>query len=611
MLLALVAAAGGYALFNWWKPIEVEFTRAAAPALPAIEVRAPVSTAYVNIPVNLARVARRAEAAFSERLRMGLDAPDPACARRPSAAECSGVKVDHGLALAGNAEASAGGGIVRVRLPFKFDVTQGADRASVESAVTFAWRVRNAGSAEVEISRVEDTAPDAAAGPHGRTIRALETRLRPLALSAQDELRVVLGELRVAAATEHAWKALSQPIDLGGKAWLKASPEVAGTGDLATIDNATVYRIPIAARLTLEAGERPAAGPRSLVTYGQVNTAGGAVLRVATPIGFGPAQAAIEAAFVRGGTLETRPDRFGPPVKVDVKKTRLYPSLRTLAVELEVAASRFEGQVYHGKAHLVGRPVLDAERHFVTLTDINLPPPPQREGTVGGSPATAPRLAADPFAGRLAAAFRIDIAQDAADTLPRANGMLQRRIDDRLTMAALLEKATPVSFEVARDGGWLLVDLAGALAFGYEGASTTTPVAGLPQRPVESAAQPVPRKTATPELAPAAVVGAAAAVAAGAIAGQAARPAAGGVAQSAATPAFIAPPAPATSAVAPAASAPAVPAPAASALSARPGAPRQTIARTQVPRTASAAKRSGNQVAATGRGNWVPFPTNN
>ena len=77
---------------------------------------------------------------------------------------------------------------------------------------------------------------DASTGSNARVARLVETRLRPLALSIQDELRAVMSALPVTAATETGWNALSQSIDLGGGNRLKAVPEVAGLGDLVTAE---------------------------------------------------------------------------------------------------------------------------------------------------------------------------------------------------------------------------------------------------------------------------------------------------------------------------------------------------------------------------------------
>ncbi len=611
MLLIGCGAAGGYALFGLLAPKEIEFTRPGAAALPGLDLRPAVSTAHVTLPVDLPKVARRAEAALTQRLAMGLDVADAACVKRPQAAECANARLDGNVSLAGRAETTASGGAVRVRLPLKVDTVQGADKSSFEMAVSFAFKVQAGGGLPVEVTRVDEPSVDGSAVSNVRAARLIETRLRPVALSIQDELRAVLGGLPVAAATEAGWKALSQSIDLGGGSWLKAVPEVAGLGDLAAADEGWALRIPIAARLSIETGERGGASAKRGVVHGQVNTAGGAVIRVATPIALAALQPALDGAFVKAGSLETRPDRFGPPVKVDVRKARIYPSLRQVGVELDIAASRFEGQTYLGKAHLLGRPVLDVENRVVSLADISLAPVPQRDASSPKFAASAPRLANDPFSAKLAAVFRIDVARDVEEALPRTNGMLQRRLDDKLSIAARLTGAAPISFELAKDGGWLLTDLTGTFSLNYEGQGAASAVAVAPERPAAAPVATGTRKVATPEIAAAAVTTAAAVTAT-----QAMKAASGGAGPALVTPGFGAPAFGASSQGAAAVAASATSAnspPDASTPGAVP--PKTTGAklatrRVLVPKTSTKSGAS-RQASVNGKANWVPFVTNN
>lgn len=605
LVLVGAGAAGGYALFGLMTPTEIEFTRPGPAALPSLEMRAAISTAHVTMPVDLQRVARRAEAALLQRLAMGLDTVDAACAKRPPATECAPSRIEGAVSLAGRAEAIALGGAVRVRLPLKVDATQGADKSSFEMSVSFAYKVQAGGGLPVEVVRIDEAAADPGAGSNGRTARLVETRLRPLGLSIQDELRAVMSALPVTAATERGWNALSQPIDLGGGNWLKAAPEVAGLGDLVTTAGGSSLRIPIAARLSIEGGERGSSPSRRGVVHGQVNTAGGAVIRVAAPVSLAALQPALDGAFVKVGSLETRPDRFGPPVKVDVRRVRIYPSLRQVGVELDIAASRFEGQTYLGKAHLLGRPVLDADKQVVTLADIGLAPTPQRDASTPKFASSAPRLANDPFTGKLAAVFRIDVARDAAEMLPRTNGMLQRRLDDKLSISSRLTAATPVSFDLSKDGGWLLTDLSGNLSLNYDGPGVVPEVANAPERPAETAAIASPRKVATPEFAAAAVTTAASTGGA-----HATKPASGGAGAVLAAPVSSASSASSTAVSRLAASTSASAEDAAPAEApVKASSAKSDTAKTPVPKTSQ--RRAGTrQASASGRSEWVPFPAN-
>ena len=605
LLLIGAGSVGCYALFGLMTPTEIEFTRPGPAALPTVELRPAVSTAHVTMAVDLPRVARRAETALTQRLAMGLDVADAACTKRSQPPECATARLDGNVSLAGRAEATASGGTVRVRLPLKIDAVQAADRPSFEMVLGFAFKVQAGGGLPVEVTRIDEPAADAVAGSNPRSVRLVETRLRPLALSIQDELRVVLGALPVAAATEKGWNALSQSIDLGSGNWLKAVPEVAGLGDLVTTDRGSALRIPIAARLSIETSERGASPARRGVVHGQVNTAGGAVIRVAAPIALTALQPAIDGVFVKAGALETRPDRLGPPVKVEVRRARIYPSLRQVGVELDIAASRFEGQTYLGKAHLLGRPVLDVESRMVTLTDISLAPMPQRDASTPKFAASAPRLANDPFTGKLASVFRIDVARDAADLLPRTNGMLQRRLDDKLSLSSRLTASEPVSFEFSKAGGWLLTDLSGTFSLQYEGPAVEVAVASAAERPAEAAVVAAGRKVATADIAAAAVTTAAAVAAS-----QTIKPASGGAGSAGGPAPAVAASSANSSSMATVVAAPADTSTPTTTAPARAAGVKHGSAKALVPKTST--KAAGTKQASAGsRASWVPFPTNN
>lgn len=591
VLLLGAGALGLYAARGWLSPAEIEFTRAAPPAPSAIEFRPQVSTVQVALPVDLARIARRTEAALNQRLAIGLDAADPACARRPAPAECA-LKLDNAVSLGGPVEAGLNGSAIRVRVPLKIEVAQGPERTSIDTAMSFLLRVSSSNG--LEVFRTDEPSADTA-GANQRIVRLVEGRLRPVSLTAQDELRAILSSMPIAAATQRAWSALAEPIALGNGSdtFLRAIPEVAGAGNLAMIDGKAAFSIPIAARLSVETGPRPQTAARRPLIQGQVNTAGGAAIRIATPINLAPVQAAAREAFVNGGVIETKPDRFGPPVKVTVRQTRLYPSVRQIALELDIAATKFEGQTYMGKAHLVGRPVLDAEQSIMTLADVTFPAAAQREAGNTKVPANAPRLASDPFASKFAAITRVDLARDISEAAVRTSNLLNQRIDDRLSLTARLDKATAVSIETSSDGAWLVNEVSGVLAFVYEGEQEIARTAAKDNAPNGTAA----RKSALPEIAPAAVVTAAAV--------------AGGAATKmipSAAPAPASQPTSATPATTPASLAAAVPSTTPSDASApvakRPQIKPQTVR--PGARTAAAGKQQGGP-----KREWVPWAAGN
>lgn len=593
LLLLGGMAAGGWGAASLFSPAPVEFTRA-APAAPAgIDVRAGISTVHVAMPLDLSRIARRMDAALQQRLAMGLDLSDAACARKGQPADCAAARADYRATAAAPVTAVVDQGTLRIELPLRLGQAAGGEGAAIDTALSFVFKVRGGGSAPLEISRAEATSSDAAGTAQARAIRAIEARLKPLALTAEDELRKLISELPFEAATSHAWQRLAQSVELDGAPGtrLLATPEVAGAGELATVANQAVYRVPIAARISLETGRPAPAAPRRSVVHGQVTTAGSAAIRVATRVGLDHLQPAVDAAFVKGGPFETRADRFGPPVKVEIKRTRIYPAARALAVELDLTASRFEGQAYSGKAHLVGRPVLDSESHILTLADVGfpvaLPADPRKPGAIV---ATAPRLASEPFAGTLASVVRMDLKSMVAETAPRISRMLNQRIDDRLLLSASLASTTPVGIDVAADGAWLLADVKGQLVLTYEAGETraaaSTAATLQAVQPTAASAAAAARRMPVPELAAAAVVApsAAAVVAASksGTGGASATPAASPAAEAAAQPAPLAP---------------------------RRPVPRKVAGKGATAKVATAPESPAK--GGAGRRDWVPFPTNN
>ncbi len=611
VLVLGLGAAGLFLARGLWTTPEVEFTRAAPPAPASFEMRPPLSTVHVDLPVDLGRVVRRTEAALLQRLTMGLDTSDACTGRRAATGgtDC-GPRLDGAVSLAGPVSASVDERAVRVRLPLRLDIAQGQERTSVEPTLSFVFRVRAEPGAGFEISRVDEPV-EISPGPHVRTVRVLESRLRPLALTAQDELRAVLSDLPLTESVAGAWQALARPLELGAGAgaWIQAAPEVVGAGVLASMAGQPVVRIPIAARIAIESRVPASPSPRRAVVHGQVATGGGSSVRVAVPLALDGVQRAVEDAFVRDGPHETRADRFGPPVKVDVRRTRLYPSNRQLAVELDLAASRFEGETFRGKAHLVGRPVLDASERTVALADITFPLVP-RDAAAPRTVPGAPRLAAEPLAARLAAVTRIDVSADLAEAAPRTSRLLNRRLDDRIAIAASLDSATPAAIEVTRDGLWLLTDVTGTLSLTYDrngmalAAHTATRVS---ERANETTSTPAAR-VATPDLTAAAVVTAASVAAAG---GQAAaRATASPQGQTARVTAASADPSPVGSPASPQTNAPSLqpttgpagmsPAPAPSGAAARIKPKRITAHRSaKAQEGASAPRRSGEWVRST------------
>ena len=538
ILLLGVGALAVYGSQGLWSRSVVAFTRTAPAAPASIDLRSSASTIHVMLPVDLSRVARRVEAALDQRFAFGLavDAGDPACARRLPIGDCTPLKLDGAVRQSGRVEAAIRGHVVRISIPLTIDApiaatmtarqpaptsTQ-AERTPAAVTIGFSFSVRHTAGTGFRVVRIDESATDSAslqsAGPGARIARQLETRLRQVALAAQEELQQTLAALPVAAATQRAWTALSQPIPVGTGSGmsLNAMPEVVGAGELAAIAGNTVFRIPFVARIALgptgPAATAPAAtAPRKSAIHGVVQPGTNALVRMAVPIRLDGLQQAADAAFLKAGAMETKPDRFGPPVKVTVQRTRVYPSARQIAIELDLTATRYEGQTFQGKAHLVGRPVLDREQATVTLADLTFPPAPPRDAGGPKAPANAPRLATEPFAGMLTAIARIDVSRDAADAVPRAMNLLHQRIGDRLTLSANITAAKPAAVEMSRDGAWLMTDLSGELYLTYDGPQEIAAGVAFAEPAARPGLQPGPvSRAATPDTAAAAVVSASA-----------------------------------------------------------------------------------------------------
>lgn len=525
-LLALGAAVlAVWGLKGRWAEPEVSFTRAAPPTAAGLDLRPAVSTLHLTVPVDLERVARRADAAIEQRLAMGLGSEpvDPSCAKRPQTAECVAVRIDGTVTQAGPASVMLRGSIVRIAVPMKIepiarpaDAAQtGADkevapRGPQQLTIGFSYAVRSAPGGGFVVSRSEDAASDAGgSAAQARTSRQLEGRLRQVQLAVQDELQQTMARVPVAIATQRAWTALSQPIQLGlgSGAVLTANPEIAGTGELMADGNRASVRIPISVRLAIGPADGTIASPQRPLINGVVAAGGEARIRMAVPIRLDVLQQSVSAGLIKAGAIETRPDRFGPPVKVVVHGVRAYPAARQIAFELDATATRFEGQSFRGKAHLAGRPVLDAERAVVSVADITFPPLPPRDLANPQLPANAPRLASEPFAGMLAAVGRIDINREVADIVPQAMNLLQQRLGDRLTMAAKLGRQQLVGIETARDSVWLVSDIPGELSLVYDGPHE---IAAAPGTAGAGARSSAGSGVNLPEAATAAVVSAAA-----------------------------------------------------------------------------------------------------
>ena len=473
---------------------DLEFTKAALPPPEVIDLRPVLSPAFVVLPVDLGPLAQRAQLALPETLANVREwLSDAACGRRSVALVCTTAKLEGTVTRSGPVDLKVEGTVLRLVVPVKYALTatgvgwasnlteQKAGETNLE--VSFLIKINPAGGLDVE-KRDDPNAADAPISLLKANVRLshlLEAHLKPVARAAEEDLTRALASLPVKASVAHAFEALSQvELGQGSGLWLRGAPDYYAAGSLVSKGRTLTYQIPIASHLAIaEAGNgTPPGGKRTAGLSLEAAPAGPSRIRIAVPIDLEAMRQAAEAVFVNGETFESRADRFSDPVQVKVRATRVYPAMRQIGLELDVDVTTRKGVTHSGKLHLAGRPVLDVAAGTVTLADLTFPPVSGKDAA--GQAPDIPRLGTEPFASKFAAVAKLDVSNALATLLPRARQMLNQRVSDDLMLQAELTEAKPVGLELARDGAWLLVDLAGSVNFVQDGstqAKTTTTTA--------------------------------------------------------------------------------------------------------------------------------------
>jgi hypothetical protein len=114
-----------------------------------------------------------------------------------------------------------------------------------------------------------------------------------------------------------------------------------------------------------------------------------------------------------------------------------------------------------GKAYLVGKPVLDRQTGILELRDIGFPAAPPKEAK------SAPgiiRIGEEPFAGRFAAAARLNVAGPLESILPRLNTQIRQALDETTEISGQFDAATIKSVEPIKGGFRFNLELDGVLA---------------------------------------------------------------------------------------------------------------------------------------------------
>ncbi len=488
----------------------LEFTRAAPPPPSTLDLKPIRSVSHLLLPVDLSPLLREAETELPDTLATLTQwLPDAACGKRNIVVDCTTAKVEGTITRDGTVAMQTTPTGVKLSIPIKYALSASGtgwarhltEQKSGQSNLEIAFSVTSNALGGFDIAR-RDPAADEAPVPllraNLRLSRVLDPQLKPFAKAAEDSLRRALTAVPIKAAMDKTWPLLAQPVELGrgSGAWLKTMPEVYAAGSLVSLNGKTAYQIPIVSRLTItEAEKAPISTNRQTATLSQVNTPDGpSRVRVVIPVDLETMRQQADRAFGGGQVFENRADRFSEPVSVKVKETRVYPALNAIGLQLTVDVTTSKGQFYNGKLHLIGRPVIDVAKGTVTLADVSFPvnsaKPPD------GQQAGIPRLGIEPFASTFIAAAKLDVAQPLADTLKRGQQMLNQRLSDDLSLHTTFSETVPVSFESVKDGGALVVDLVGDVAFVYEGtpgpavkpempavaALAATPIAASPLR---------------------------------------------------------------------------------------------------------------------------------
>lgn len=477
----------------------LEFTKPAPPPAATFDLRPGLSTVSVALPVDLAPLAKQVDATLPEQLATVRDwLPDAACAQRGGVRgyECNAAKLEGTVTRNGPVELKVEPNGLRLVVPVKYALSATGigwastltESKSGETTTGVSFAVAFGPNNALDVTVHDDTANRAAgiallkgAVNIGRLI---EPRVKPAMKSAEADLRRSLAALPIKAAVNRVWSILSAPVELGEGAglWLKSAPDYYTTGQFAEVGGRLSYQMSIAARVAVVEGKRTMAGATKRQPIRSLDSPPvRATVRLALPIDLEAIRQAVETTFVTEQVLESRVDRFTDPVKVKVRGTRVYPALRQIGLELDVEATSNKGKTYAGKLNLVGRPVIDVAGGTVTLTDVTFPIVATRDasGRGVGPVSDMPRLGVEPFASMFAKSARLDVSRPLSEAPRRLAHLANRRIGDDLTLTGQFTEAIPVSFELAVDGAWLLIDVLGDVAFTYESTTEAAAAANM------------------------------------------------------------------------------------------------------------------------------------
>lgn len=469
---------------------EVQFTR--IPVLGVIDpdLKPNETSIHLSVPVDLQPLLAAAEQAVGEQIKARDLVEDIACDRRKGPAiECNDAIVVTELTRAGPMSLSAEGHALQVRIPFRYTVSakgQGwaaylgdGKTGTVSAVVPFELALGTGYRLEARLGNEIGWSEKSVQVLRGKIAfaRFADAKLKAQLKGAAEALRKAVAEQPIREATESAWRALHEPIEVGRAPdlWLRTLPERLTGGGFAVEDGGLVYRVRVDARVALHRGAKPSAlfqkavpDPQKQVSRSAAATQeaahGRTVLRLPVEFGMSSLLDTVRASFPPADVIETRADAKSAVVKVKPSKVDLLPARDKLALSLQlelVEPKRLFGMI--GKAYLVGKPSFDAASGILEVKDITFPPPLSREAAA----ATGLRIGEEPFAGRFALAARLDIGAAVRDLLPRINERIDQPLGSDMTLRGRFDDIAVTSVEPIEGALRANVALTGDLALRY------------------------------------------------------------------------------------------------------------------------------------------------
>jgi hypothetical protein len=470
---------------------------------PPIGPAAP-TTLFVGIPVELSGVARRVDALIPERIATVVEwVGNAACSRRGNSAAvaCTTARVDAVIGREGPVALAVRGERLLLHIPLAYALTSRGVGWAGALAESTSGQVMATASFDVSLTpglaptvRLSDeivlSAPVLGVLDGQMAIsKHVVPRLRRLLAPSAEALGTALAAVLTRDRVEQAWRALHAPVTLDRelRQWLRAEPLHIAGGGFATVEGEIIWRLAVSSRLQVFTGERPnPLLPRPLPEVSEVAPERQTRLPLPVLLSSAPLLSNLRAAFPPGEVIRAETSD-GVALGVAVRNLAVLPSRGQLSIEVQLEILEPEAWVgLQGAAHFVGLPVVRPEAGLLQIdriglagTNGRLPARGPGLGTIGRS--QGPRIAPEPFVGRLAAAARMDLALVLRDALPHVNSLFERphgsafvmrgRFDEvRITAVAPVMSGFEVTFEFK--GGLLLAPAERASRLGVE---VTTP----------------------------------------------------------------------------------------------------------------------------------------